>query len=542
MKTKQPRIVGYLRVSTERQAKENHSLADQEESIKQWAEEHDAELLDMFVDEGRSGYKGQRPAFEKMLMEIQTGQLIVDYVVAYSQSRIARNERERHMAVHILEQVGARFVSIMEPSPEDRDMDFMLSTVQGAMFEMQSRQQSKLASTKLNKYAKLGYHTGGIAPFGYKSTEILDPVDNRKRKILTLNEEEAEVVQLIFNLSLSGTSGRRMGTKAIATHMNESCIKKRGKVWSFNDIHKILTNTIYYGERLYGKKRKNSRDNSSPTIQKVPSIINKSVFDEVQEELKLNAPQKNNHQALISTALLTGLAKCGICGSNMVINTGKSGRYKYYKCRNRIKCSVKSCDMRQIPKEQLEKAVLTEIKDKLLNNMTMNALLEDIKHAVKDKFSEYEIKLFELNSKKGKIESKCQRLIDLVGSGELVPSELVNKNITQHQSDVYRLENKIKEYKNFLKVPIKKFGPKKVAIFLEAARKVLLQPDSNICKSLLLNLIDKITVHSGSVLISGRKFKAMGIISSYETGHSFFKVPSHMSIWRRGRDSNPRKV
>lgn len=77
--------------------------------------------------------------------------------------------------------------------------------------------------------------------------------------------------------------------------------------------------------------------------------------------------------------------------------------------------------------------------------MTMNALLEDIKHAVRYRFSEYEVKLFELNSKKGKIESKCQRLIKLVGSGELIPSELVNKNIAQHQTDIQRFEVKINE-------------------------------------------------------------------------------------------------
>ena len=144
--------------------------------------------------------------------------------------------------------------------------------------------------------------------------------------------------------------------------------------------------------------------------------------------------------------------------------------------------------------------------------------------------------------KKGKIESKCQRLIELVGSGDLIPSELVNKNIAQHQTDIQRLEVKINEYKNFLKVPIKRFGPKKVAVFLEAARAVLLEPDTNVCKSLLFALVDKITVRNDSVLVKGRKFKTMGLISVYEAGHSFFRVPSHMSIWRRVRDSNPRKV
>ena len=68
----------------------------------------------------------------------------------------------------------------------------------------------------------------------------------------------------------------------------------------------------------------------------------------------------------------------------------------------------------------------------------------------------------------------------------------------------------------------------------------MLDPESAVCKSLLLSLVDSITVYRETVLIEGPKFKAMGVISDYETGHSSFRVPSLMSIWRRERDSNPR--
>ncbi len=55
--------------------------------------------------------------------------------------------------------------------------------------------------------------------------------------------------------------------------------------------------------------------------------------------------------------LLTGSLKCAKCGCNMIINSGKSGRYHYYKCRDQIKRSINVCNCLILPREKIEKAV-----------------------------------------------------------------------------------------------------------------------------------------------------------------------------------------
>ncbi len=538
----QIKIAAYLRVSTDRQAKDNFSLQDQEDSIKKWAKENNALIVQVFRDEGKSGFSGVRPAFKNMLEQIKTGELVVDLVVAYNLSRIARNERDRLEACHILEQAGARFHSLMEPTPEDSDQAWMLSSFQGTMNEMQSRHQSKLAATKLNKYAELGFHTGGICPYGYTTSSVNDTLEGRTRKILVTFEDEAKIVREIYDLALNGTDGNRFGVKRIASYLNDRGIKRRGKLWTSNNIHRTLTDTIYYGERRFGKLRKRKDLHSEVVVQSVPAIIDKSIYSEVAKLLNHFAPQKNNHQALISPALLTGLAVCSNCGSPMLINTGKSGRYKYYKCRQRATCSINLCDMRQIPKDTLEHEVVNELRDKILTFEEIQANLNAIKEAVSARYKEIDKDLFVLNSRKAKLKTEYQNLISMMAKGNITSSEFINQSISQYESDLRRIDREIDELRDIVRLPIRKFGRAQTNRFIDAARKVLLNPQHHACKGLLNALVSKIEVKKDQVSLKGSKLKLMGVISAYENGHSEFRVPTHISIWRRERDSNPRYV
>src|ERR671923_2832950 len=51
-------LVGYLRVSTDRQAEEGLGLEVQEQAIRQWAQAHGHELVALTRDEGISGSNG----------------------------------------------------------------------------------------------------------------------------------------------------------------------------------------------------------------------------------------------------------------------------------------------------------------------------------------------------------------------------------------------------------------------------------------------------------------------------------------------------
>jgi DNA invertase Pin-like site-specific DNA recombinase len=73
-------IALYILVRTERQVRENASLADQQKTLSKWASENGHNIIKVYEDAGVSGFKGNRPQFEKMLNDIELGQINLDCV------------------------------------------------------------------------------------------------------------------------------------------------------------------------------------------------------------------------------------------------------------------------------------------------------------------------------------------------------------------------------------------------------------------------------------------------------------------------------
>ena len=84
------KAVGYVRVSTDKQAKEGVSIENQEGAIKEFCAREGLELLEVIKDEGISGGKNRsRPGFVKLLDMIETQR--IDAVVLYSLERLSRD-------------------------------------------------------------------------------------------------------------------------------------------------------------------------------------------------------------------------------------------------------------------------------------------------------------------------------------------------------------------------------------------------------------------------------------------------------------------
>jgi hypothetical protein len=67
----------------------------------------------------------------------------------------------------------------------------------------------------------------------------------------------------------------------------------------------------------------------------VPAIVDKDEFEVVQILLKSSSPAMVAPRIVSGPTLLTGICFCAGCGGAMTLRTGKSGRYRYYTCRNR---------------------------------------------------------------------------------------------------------------------------------------------------------------------------------------------------------------
>ena len=85
------KAIGYIRVSTEEQAKEGISLDNQASKIKAYCESQDWELEKVFSDEGSSGKDMKRQGLRELLSFLEADH--ADVVVVYKTDRLTRKQR-----------------------------------------------------------------------------------------------------------------------------------------------------------------------------------------------------------------------------------------------------------------------------------------------------------------------------------------------------------------------------------------------------------------------------------------------------------------
>src|SRR5690606_18068139 len=102
---------------------------------------------------------------------------------------------------------------------------------------------------------------------------------------------------------------------------------RRGQHFGVAGVHKILTNTVYIGEwRFNVRSSRTGQLKSDDEIVKipVPAIIEPSVFEQVQMQLRARSPHVVSPRFTTGPILLTGLAVCATCSGAMTLRTGTS--------------------------------------------------------------------------------------------------------------------------------------------------------------------------------------------------------------------------
>ena len=111
MSTNTKKAIGYIRVSTDKQASEGVSLEAQAAKIRAWAELNDYELVAIHADEGISGASmGKRAGLQKALKDAKRGMA----VVCYSLSRLSRSVEDTLAISRQLDAGGIDLVSLSE--------------------------------------------------------------------------------------------------------------------------------------------------------------------------------------------------------------------------------------------------------------------------------------------------------------------------------------------------------------------------------------------------------------------------------------------
>lgn len=343
----------YIRVSTEDQAREGHSLDEQLDRIKEFCKFKRYEICKIYREDGKSAkdMKG-RPEFQKMLKDVRND--VIDTVCIYKLDRLTRSIKDLEEILVLLEEYKCDLVSITEEINTNNAFGKFFIRLVILLAQLEIEQTKERTEMGLIGTVKQGIPIGKL-PIGYKRDENNENEKLKKRAII--NEEEAPTIRRIFNLYLKGYSEYYIAEKL----KEEGNNLMKWKDWA---VYQILNNKLYCGDIEH---RKTLKDKETLVYEDVvPAIISKAVFNDCQVLM-----EKNKHSFGGSLEYMFGKTLyCAKCGSLLCVSSNKDKNIKHYIC--------KKCKSR-INESKVEKQVLDKLSSIAEFNMalTYNALMVD---------------------------------------------------------------------------------------------------------------------------------------------------------------------
>ena len=401
----------YIRVSTFDQAREGFSLGEQEERLKEFCKFKRYNIYKVYQDAGISAKNDKRPAYQEMIEDVKKGNINV--IVALKLDRLTRS-------VYDIEKL-MKFVNDYECDIDCMADESNTTTSNGRMVMriMTSVSQNEIEKcSERTKFGMAGAIKNGHIPnrtgLGFK----------RENKKLVPDPLTKDIIVRIFDLYLEGKSHQ-----AIANIYNKE--KVLGKTnWYDSTIQKILSNELYKGDYVNGKRTKH------PTYYEnvIEPIVSKEKWESCQYQKLRNA----RHYERTATYLFTNKLKCSKCGNFLGghATTKTNGKkYYYYKC-NTCKTYFNEIDI-----EKELKAFMLELakQDDLINNY----YTPFIKSKLEDKTEDYKKEIKDLDKQLDRIKTAY-----IKGVVKLEDFDKEIKHIEYQKSDLEKRQKGQKQYEN----------------------------------------------------------------------------------------------
>ena len=452
----------YTRVSTTDQAREGHSLEEQEKRLRAMCEANGYTVYKVYTDAGISGKSAEnRPAYQKMLRDMKKGKF--NLIVAFKMDRLSRSIIDFEEFFNEIKKYGCGVELLCEKIDTSGAAGMMFARILGifAQFERELIQERTLVGVEsaVNKG-----HFGGKPPLGYKHK--LDESGKHKLKQWEIAEDEAKIVKEIFELCASGKTyfqiSKILKEKYPKVISSIKVDKETGtkniiyRKWNDSSISCILNNKSYMGTYEYRKCLDNK--DTIEIVDIVPKIVSKELFNDCQEMIARNG--RNYYRS--KNYLFIQRLVCPHCGRILACNGCKNkmkNDYLYYKCKD---CGI------YLREELIENSLINELNNLLelstiiKNNyyITDNRTAEKfnncrldhkLRFAIDEKIIKDKMELLdsiELNElwKMTSYEAKCEFINNFIDT--IVIKELKNKRnkITEIEiTDLKLKSNKLKQ-------------------------------------------------------------------------------------------------
>lgn len=219
--------VGYIRVSTEEQAREGVSLAAQRKKIEAWCDLHDHKLISVHEDVFSGASTGKRSGLKAALDEACRRK---SALVCYSLSRLARSTVDAILISDRLQRAGADLVSLSEKIDSTSAAGKMIFRLLAVLAEFERDQLAERTRTAMRHLQSQGKRISRHTPYGFD----LSPCE----KILLENPAEQAVIELMIDLRSSGLSFRAIAQELEARSiLTKQCRSK----WSPKVVRDLVS-------------------------------------------------------------------------------------------------------------------------------------------------------------------------------------------------------------------------------------------------------------------------------------------------------------
>lgn len=218
------KTIGYVRVSTDEQAREGISLESQKAKIEAYCELNDLELVGVIEDAGKSGKDLNREGIQSLINEIKARR--IDAVVVYKLDRLSRRVKDTLSLMDLVEKKNIAFHSITERIDTKSAMGKFFLNIMASMNQWERDTISERTRDALQHKIKKNERAGQI-PYGWMLRE--------DGKTLVENPKEQKAISLIRDLHNKGYSFR-----AICRELEVKQHQPIGHKWHPQTISNIL--------------------------------------------------------------------------------------------------------------------------------------------------------------------------------------------------------------------------------------------------------------------------------------------------------------
>ena len=462
----------YARLSSEQD--DGDTIQNQLQYLREFVNrQDDLRIYDTYTDNGYTGTNFERPAFQRMMDDVQTGK--VQCIIVKDLSRFGRNFVETGYYIErFLPRMNVRVVSIndnYDSSKVSCNDDFSIP-IRNMVNDMYAKDISRKICASNEARRKSGNYTIEKSIYGY----MIDKENNR----FLINPETAPIVVLIFRWFLDGVKSseiaRRLNLLEIKTPNEYKYEKEFGRpletkqYWDSGKVRSILKQEAYTGNRYLGMRRnrlyKNQHNQERVPREEWtvyendhPALVSREDMQRVldiikeQKDTRKRGAERTEKYAQDREGMFSKLVYCKKCGKLMYHMNLKypDGRIKpeggTYECNGRLDvesrrgCRLKIKDgyLHTLVARQLRPLImLAADKDQMVRNVQR---LSDGRNPI----YRFNTEISNLKSNISEYDGKLMRLYESLSYGLLEKDDYEEVKKRYHD-EISGLKDKLEKY------------------------------------------------------------------------------------------------